>query len=83
VSNVYSSYSRPYFIRKYGGVVRGAVVSVSDKNSSVVVLSPIKGYRCFIEQETTHIAQYWLVPGKDLSMISDLKFKSIEGLMAD
>ena len=36
----------------------------------VLSSSPIKGPRCFLEQETTLVGVYWLVTGTNSSVIS-------------
>ena len=36
-----------------------------------VEFDSIKGYHCFIQQETVPIAQYWLVPGTNSCVISE------------
>ena len=49
-------------------------------NVEVVGSSPIKGPRCFLEQETTLIAQYWLVSGTDSSVISQSNLNELRAL---
>ena len=42
------------------------------RNAEVMASSPIKGPHCFLEQESLPVllSTAWLVPGVDLSMIS-------------
>jgi len=37
----------------------------------------MKGSHCFLQRETTFMAQYWLVSGMDLSEISQLKLYTL------